>query len=385
MRKYWIVGVCVLVAGWVLSLPASSAGAARPVGQAPAQLVTCGGLVGVSASWGGGGFSYNNYPVSDVFDNSFATFMAIGNQVANSTYIQFQAPGRLIGLSVYQSAYNQTSYSDVFGSYDGTTWVQILNDVYLNRANLWHFGGVKDYTHYKVVWVIEGAYYRFERIDATDQYGNGCSYPPDYGIPTNTPGPGGTNTPPPQPTNTPVPTATNTPYPLQGTPVQGHCGGPGQPPCHVYWLTPGPVIVTGTVGVQIHGTVVISGQVGITGTVSVNVNNWPTPIPSATPPGGAAARDTAVAIANGTAVAGGEPPPGAAGSQGLVYSPYGDTTFIGWTEHDYGCPVTVPIVDLTLCFTYKEINALNLGPIAVPTWPFVAALAVVVLGMVKNR
>lgn len=161
------------------------------------------------------------------------------------------------------------------------------------------------------------------------------------------------------------------------------CGYGEYPPCHVYWLTPGPVFILTPVPVfaltplpvEITGTVEITGH--------VIIDNFPTPWPSPTLVGGTSAFHTAVSVAQGTQ---GPAPAGGSltGVQGVVYSSYGNTTFLGYVETDLGCPLDWPAVNTRFCFKYQEL-VMNLGPIAIPTWPFTAVLFTLVIGFLRKR
>jgi hypothetical protein len=195
--------------------------------------------------------------------------------------------------------------------------------------------------------------------------GSGTVPPTPTSTPTVTVTSTGTRT----PTNTPTATKTMTPL-CCGTPIIGQCGGPGQIPCNVYWLTPQVVGIT--------GTVVITG--------SINVLNWPTVIPSSTPLAGVSAEQTAVSFATGNGVA--PVSGGSTGETGLLYSSFNDTTFIGYVQYDFGCPLVIPLANVTLCVKYNYINALNMGPynLADPLSVLVGVVLVVgIIRMVRNR
>jgi hypothetical protein len=55
--------------------------------------------------------------------------------------------------------------------------------------------------------------------------------------------------------------------------------------------------------------------------------------------------------------------------------------FLEETEYDMGCPVDVGSVGLQIqiCVDYWEINAINLGPVALPMYVFEAAVGLMVL------
>lgn len=203
------------------------------------------------------------------------------------------------------------------------------------------------------------------------------------GAPTTTPTI--TNTPTKTPTLTGTPTRTITPtvtntVPPTSTPINviGNCGNPGQPPCHIYWLTPGPIYWE------------TPGPVIVTGTVGVWVHNWPTVIPTVTPRLGVSAELTVIAITTGS----GGAPPGVdgdvTGESGLVHSDYaigggmGGTDFIGYTQYDFGCPISAPAFGVEVCITYNEITSLNMGSIEIPLWPFLAALVLTVIAMIRG-
>ncbi len=144
---------------------------------------------------------------------------------------------------------------------------------------------------------------------------------------------------------------------LGGTP----CGWGAYPPCHVYWETPGPVYVT--------GTVTISG--------SVSINNWPatqTPHP---------AQETAVAVAR-MGVGGGTN----VGASGGGSTEYGNMNlkWLKLNKWDMGCPIDLKDWNTKICIVYDEVEALRFGTFDMPVLPMgVITLSCLVLQMVRKR
>ena len=208
--------------------------------------------------------------------------------------------------------------------------------------------------------------------------------------PTNTP----TSTPTNTPTNTPTSTPTNTPTATidvaateTAQAVQTYVGVGGQPcgygdypPCHVYWLTPGPVVITGTVGVHwetplpviITNTVVVTGQIEIT--------NFPTPLPSPTLYGASQVATAQVVMSDD---------PAGVGSSGTGVSGSFEQdgyTFIAYAESDFGCPIDIGVLNTRLCIRYREITGFNFGGAVFPaSAAFSVALACIVLGFIFRR
>lgn len=139
------------------------------------------------------------------------------------------------------------------------------------------------------------------------------------------------------------------------------CGWGSYPPCHVYWQTPGPVYLT--------GTVTISG--------SVSINNWPA---TATP---IAAQETAVAAA--TMGVGSGTNLGASGGGVTEYGNMG----IKWLKlqrWDMGCPIDLKDWNTKICIIYDEVTALSLGTFDVPVLPMgLVTLSCLILQMVRRR
>lgn len=261
----------------------------------------------------------------------------------------------------------------VEGSNTGTgTWTVLTSD--------YNFG-----TCDRTVASIDATAFRYVRWSA---WGSGCSQCgywlytfEGYGTsqseltPTITPTPTVTHTP--TITLTPTATATDTPLPsstpfVEGTivPVAPPCGYGTLPPCHVYWQTPGPVYW--------------ETPMPITG--SITIDNWPTPIPTATTWAGGEPQNTALAVSEN----GGDP-------QSVTV---GD----GWHDFGYDNPVTGnrmvffaashytgPCFDLglffdtTVCVDYAWVRDVNIGPFAVPLWPFLVIIGGLVLRFLVQR
>jgi hypothetical protein len=259
------------------------------------------------------------------------------------------------------------------------------------------------YPYYSIKMIENGADHCGFGMNTWEGYGDILMTP----TPTGTVTPTGTNTPTftdtptdrptftSTPTNTPTasdtatavatstptaigyPWSTNTPGCEGCTPVPlptqllvaGICGGPGQPPCVVTFNgTPQPI----TGSVTINGTVVVTG--------SVNITNWPTPVPTNTPYGGPA-QATAAAVATGAPVSGvGSTDLGIGGL--LNYDANNsDAAFLRWHKYDFGCPINISQFNTTLCFTYTEISEANMLGIALPLFIGPAVLAAIVLKM----
>jgi len=214
-----------------------------------------------------------------------------------------------------------------------------------NTIHLSSYSG--NYFFYQVVWDMNtcqgcpnGVYV------ITEWEGYGTAGPTDTPTSTGTM----TSTPTRTPTITNTPTVTRTPT-ITSTPtntplfVMGACGNPGQPPCHVYWQTPGPVYLLPT-PVQITGTVNITGH--------VQIDNWPTPYRGELLP-------TQEANLLGGVIAQGGGTQG--GTRDLFLSGYHWVTAI---DYNMGCPIPIPPMGATLCFDYTEIQAVNLGPVQFP-------------------
>jgi hypothetical protein len=159
-------------------------------------------------------------------------------------------------------------------------------------------------------------------------------------------------------------TSTRTFTPTQ-TPinVNSGCGLPGQPPCHVYWLTPGPIYWT-TPGV-------ITGH--------VQIDNWPTPLPTATMFGGGAV-ETAVAVGTATIV----PPSPSEDGDPFDWS-YGDYHFITTQGYDFGCPLNMSIFNTTICVKYREIQAVNMLAFEFPGWLGLFFIGATIISMVVHK
>jgi hypothetical protein len=61
----------------------------------------------------------------------------------------------------------------------------------------------------------------------------------------------------------------------------------------------------------------------------------------------------------------------------------GEYVFLAYEEFDLGCPIDVDIFGGTkICIAYREITEMNLGTLPIPFWPFLAGLALIIIGKV---
>jgi hypothetical protein len=195
---------------------------------------------------------------------------------------------------------------------------------------------------------------------------NTATNTPVIGVPTNTPIGGGLT---PTPTHTAL-SCGSTPGDLCPTPAWP-CGVPGKPPCHVYILTPVPIIIAGGTPIwptmvpkeataiawwDEHHTVQIphNAYQGTQPLIPYDVNHWSWGVGFLGP--GASETKTAVSI-NMIAQA---PPPGA-------------DIVSGWIDtYDYGCAIQFNLPgalggnNFTLCFRYKYIHGVQIGGYFLP-------------------